>query len=172
MWIYIDNPKIDLVGILNTGRQLHSIVNLPPIMNGDDKMVPINNVPYLKSLEKFQQSNDEFYLNAVIDQKQCAQHTNTLMPITTLFSGVSRDMHVESATPPIFGHTINAQTGETEYMLFDPTLRFQENTVENPLPDGGGNLYKQSDGRVFCSNVKRSFQNEDHCKLLFTIVFV
>lgn len=161
---YIENPKVDMVGILGTSRLLYSVVDLPPIMAGDGKMVPINNGPYLKSIEQFQQPNDEFYLNFPIDQSKCAGHPKTLMPQPTLLTLVPRDQHVEEATPPIFGKTTNKQTGQVEYMLFDPTLRFQENTVENPLPDGGGNMYSQSNGRVFCSNVKRSFMNEDHCK--------
>lgn len=75
--------------------------------------------------------------------------------------------------PPIFGRTTNARTGETEYVLFDPQLQWLENTVENPLPDGGGYAAHLSGDVVFekglmhmmCSNAPRSPFNERGCRL-------
>ena len=162
---YIENPPIDMLGILGSNRLLNSLVELPPIHDGSDKMIPMDNGPYVKYLEPYQKPNDEYRLNSVIDQSQCDRHFSTLNPIPSLFSSVSKDVKVDTAASPVFGRTYNAQTKQYEYLMFDPQFKFLENTVENPLPDGGGRIWSESNGLVFCANAARSFLNEDHCKL-------
>ena len=63
---------------------------------------------------------------------------------------------------------MNAATGQFEYLLFDPQLHWLENTIDNPLPDGGGyakflsgNMI-DTKGHMYmsCSNVPRNIFNE------------
>jgi len=61
--------------------------------------------------------------------------------------------------PPIF-----AQDADGTWLQFVPRIVVQENTVERPLPDGGGASYAAERTR-YCSNVARSFLNEAGCVL-------
>jgi len=173
---YVENPQVHLPGYVGTRLVPYSIVNLPDIMAGDDKMVSIDNGPYLKVLERWQKPNDEFYLNSTIDSRQCIGHPPTILPIPSKIDDIIFWQHPATASPPIFGRTTNRATGKDEFMLFDPIFKFNENTVENPLSDGGGALVKITEneikedgqsGKILCSNVPRTFLNEDHCKLSF-----
>jgi hypothetical protein len=40
-----------------------------------------------------------------------------------------------------------------------------ENTIENPLADGGGEITIKTNGATFCSNAPRTLLNEEHCFL-------
>lgn len=63
---------------------------------------------------------------------------------------------------PIF-----AQTQDGQWLLFDPIVRMESNTMESPLLDGG--LESLSTNRtLFCSNVARSFLNEGNCVMTDT----
>ncbi len=54
----------------------------------------------------------------------------------------------------------------TETMIFEPRLVLLENTIINPVPDGGGSIMEEIGGEeAQCSNVPRTFLNENHCKL-------
>jgi len=48
------------------------------------------------------------------------------------------------------------------FLAFDPRINPLENTVDNPLPDGGG---QNKDLGAICSNVPRTFLNAHGCKL-------
>lgn len=50
-------------------------------------------------------------------------------------------------------------------LVYDARLVLETNTVENPLPDGGGTAVLETNGQMTCSNAPRSFINEDHCVL-------
>lgn len=50
-------------------------------------------------------------------------------------------------------------------LVYDPRLVLEENTVENPLPDGGGAAVHETNGQMWCSSAPRSFINEDQCVL-------
>gem|GEM_PF-5395100 len=50
-------------------------------------------------------------------------------------------------------------------LVYDPHLILEANTVEKPLPDGGGTAAIETNGQMLCSNAPRSFINEDHCVL-------
>lgn len=68
-----------------------------------------------------------------------------------------------------------------QHWLFDPQIVLQENSLETPLPDGGGNLVEQTrltetelendrrgrDYEVLCSNAVVSFVNLEACKLSY-----
>ncbi len=54
----------------------------------------------------------------------------------------------------------------TQTMVFEPRLVLLENTIIDPLVDGGGNIMKEIGGEeAQCSNVPRTFLNENHCRL-------
>ncbi len=78
-----------------------------------------------------------------------------------------------SILPTVFGRSINSITGEEEVFAYDPHLHLYENTPENPLADGGGQLvldtYEPIDPghQVLCHNVHRAHDNEDGCKLSY-----
>ena len=98
-------------------------------------------------------------------------------------------MRMESALPTVMGHTFDHLTGEVITVAFDPILEFRENTIDNPIADGGGanNLNMKdwwvglgwinpsngrfdqpvNDGAVHCANVRRTFLNEDGCEYTF-----
>ena len=49
--------------------------------------------------------------------------------------------------------------------IFDPRLILESNTVESPLQDGGGAVTLETADKTKCSNVPRTFLNEDSCVL-------
>ena len=93
------------------------------------------------------------------------------------------EYQVAGSIPIVFGRYINNDDDSNDdpsnshhhhyhyYYVHDPRYVLQENTVENPLPDGGGTLVQQTkrDGTTntmaLCSNVPQSFQNEAGCYL-------
>ena len=138
-------------------------------------MVYIDDGPYVKVLSEWQEPNDEFYLNKPIEKDQCSNHPPTILPDVSKITTKDLEFwqHPYGASPPIFGRTKNSQTGKEEFMLFDPILKLQENTMENPMLDGGGSLMKITEnepiedgqsGKIFCSNVPRNFLNEEYCE--------
>lgn len=172
---HVDNPQVDLTGIENDIDLVpYNVVDLPY-----DSMVAINdgveftvnpNFPYFSHYNKPQ---DEFWLNNTVDSTQCSNHPsvataahNILSKLnTSLNVGVDTTDHVATAFPPLFGKIYNPETTQTETVLFDPMLTVRENTMENPLADGGGQVRLDSDNATQCANVPRNFMNEKHCKL-------
>mmetsp|Transcript_6781 Transcript_6781/g.9027 ORF Transcript_6781/g.9027 Transcript_6781/m.9027 type:complete len:2086 (+) Transcript_6781:84-6341(+) len=67
---------------------------------------------------------------------------------------------IESDDAPVF-----AQLSDGTWLQFDPRLRLEENTVNNPISDGGGSNYIISGEETLCSNVPRTFLNKDSCIL-------
>ena len=61
---------------------------------------------------------------------------------------------------PIFGRLTNGQI-----LIHDSTLALQSNTIIQPLYDGGGTLMNQTNSTVKCSNVPRTFLNEEDCRI-------
>ena len=49
--------------------------------------------------------------------------------------------------------------------MYDPHTRLLENTAQNLALDGGDTNQTNSNKFVMCSNVPRTFQNEEHCQL-------
>lgn len=50
------------------------------------------------------------------------------------------------------------------WLVFDPRLNLDENTLDNPLIDGGKSNELVSGGGTLCSNVPKTFLNEDQCR--------
>lgn len=60
---------------------------------------------------------------------------------------------------------IYAKLSNGQVLIFEPTLVWLSNTAEKPLIDGGGETIKRSNDVVQCSNVPRTFLNENNCKM-------
>ena len=66
----------------------------------------------------------------------------------------------ELGDEPIFGRLSNGS-----WLMFDPRLHLFENTVDSPIPDGGKFIATSSGGDTYCSNVPRTFLNENQCQI-------
>ena len=66
----------------------------------------------------------------------------------------------ERGDPPIA-----AQLPTGQWVLYDPYLDIVDNTVESPIPDGGGATELATGGATYCANAARTFLNEDQCIL-------
>ena len=49
------------------------------------------------------------------------------------------------------------------WLQFDARLKLEDNTIENPIPDGGGLNMIHSGKVMSCSNVPRTYLNENQC---------
>lgn len=137
------NPSIQLLNGLSdgahpTGNSTSFILTIP-----DSALAPIDDETYPSLYWKSYQRGDEFRLTASINEASC--------------SIVSMD----SDPPMVYGRLQNSK----EVLLYDPRVVLQENTVENPIPDGGGSLVLETNNLVNCANAPRSFLNEDQCVL-------
>jgi len=83
-----------------------------------------------------------------------------------LFGGLSDPLcyqlndSTEEEDPPVFG-----KLPDGSWLQFDPRLVLEENTLESPIPDGGGLVRSLTGEQTRCSNVPRTFLNEEHCTL-------
>lgn len=71
------------------------------------------------------------------------------------------------ASVPKFNYTVTeifAQTVDGDWVQFTPRIFMRENTLDNPLSDGGLNLLQQ-ERTFYCANAPRSFLNENDCTL-------
>lgn len=85
--------------------------------------------------------------------------------------------HDEEGAPKGTFPTVFGRTPEGIDFAYDPHLALRENTVDSPLPDGGGRLVMATDGltpgqgtpgeQVMCQNAERNFLNEDGCRLSY-----
>jgi len=126
-------------GAHTTGNSTNYILSIP-----NSALVPIDDETYPSLYWKSYQSGDEFRLTAAINEASC--------------SIVSMD----SGPPMVYGRL---QNSNDEVLLYDPRVVLQANTVENPIPDGGGSLVLETNNLVNCANAPRTFLNEDHCVL-------
>jgi hypothetical protein len=132
------NPLVDFSG--NEGLTDHW-VDLPEI--GSAELQSIDDDTFQSVYFDSSQSKDEFILTQALPQSLACD------ALPKPWSDI-----------PVFG-----KTADGEYLLYDPRLVLNENTIENPLLDGGGQLSVETDGEVLCSNAPRTFLNEDHCVL-------
>ena len=99
----------------------------------------------LEPIDTHKDSNgEEFILVDRLDDKVCSQLPN-----------VAKD-----EDPPTF-----AQLPDGTWLQFDPRLNLNDNTVQRPLPDGGGIVPILTKDYAQCANVARSLFNEDDCIL-------
>lgn len=125
----------------------------------DSQTQPTNPPVNLGSNKVEKIAETELYLTADLDDENC------------------------NLVPPQRGKKVYSVIGELDgqQWLFDPQLVMLENTLENPLMDGGGPLMEQtlltdaekkadrkaSRNQVACSNVPMTFLNEDFCQLSY-----
>lgn len=157
----------------------YTVVDLPPVLDdSSNAMIAINQKEFTSSVyfSQFHKKDDEFILNdaSTVDTNQCANHPNvrsagydisTALDLTNLW--LTAKKHPETVFPPLFGKTFNHKSGKMEYVLFDPKLKWEDNTVDSPIADGGGYLEFDTKGYYNCANAPRSFLNEEGCKYAF-----
>jgi hypothetical protein len=72
-----------------------------------------------------------------------------------------------STIPAVFEHGdegVFGRVSDGTWIQFDPRLDLETNTVESPLSDGGKGTKLKSGGNTYCSNVPRTFLNEQSCQ--------
>ncbi|CAJ1939452.1 unnamed protein product [Cylindrotheca closterium] len=109
----------------------------------DSALVPIDDETYPSIYWKSFQSGDEFWLTAAIDVPSCSIISTGTGP------------------PTVYAQLESSQ----EAFLYDPRVILQENTLDNPILDGGRSLVLETNCIANCANAPRTFLNEDHCVL-------
>ena len=118
------------------------------------------------------------YMHVLTDSYPYSDYQNNLLELTSIVSGEGCTDIVPGA--PEFGYygfTTNGQ-GEVEYWIHSTSFLLQSNTLEQPLDDGGRSVVNMtasapySRQRAVCSNVPRTFLNEDHCVLSNDACFI
>lgn len=69
------------------------------------------------------------------------------------------------SVPEIGDDPIYAKISSGSWLMFDPRLDLETNTVQSPIPDGGKEAFAVSGGETYCSNVPQTFLNENECQL-------
>ena len=126
---------------------LAGVSGIPLIDLNGAKLSPIDNVQYDSSYWTSLEATDDYILTEDFNSPACA----------SLPSPYGKSDAAPG--PTIFG-VLNGM-----YLVYDPRLVLERNTVENPLMDGGGTAVVETNGQMTCSNAPRSFINEDNCKL-------
>ena len=67
--------------------------------------------------------------------------------------------------PDLGDEPIFAKLSDGTWLMFDPRIQVDHNTLDSPIFDGGKAVSAASGGNKFCSNVPRSFLNEDQCQI-------
>ena len=66
----------------------------------------------------------------------------------------------ELGDEPVFG-----KTSDGTWLIFDPRLSLESNIPDSPVHDGGKQTFIASGGNTLCSNVPRTFLNENECQM-------
>ena len=69
------------------------------------------------------------------------------------------------SVPELGDKPIFAKLPNGSWFMFDPRLDLMTNTVKSPINDGGKETFTASGGETSCSNVPRTFLNENNCQL-------
>ena len=67
--------------------------------------------------------------------------------------------------PDLNDEPIFARTSNGTWLIFDPRLEVETNTLSSPISDGGKAMFTASGGEKYCSNAPRTFLNENQCQL-------
>lgn len=165
------------------------IVGGNPTVNLDERFIDIDSIfqldlsslnlgEELVILNKKTSLGSELLLTVKIDDPICSSFPD---PIDNDFRGPDSN-HPRTTSPyplmtcskfnpdpPVFG-----LLPDGGYALHDLRLQFQENTIENPLMDGGGEKMlaaaaasQDQDVVMFCSNAPMNIFNEKNCKLSY-----
>ncbi len=150
-------PELRLNGRLFIELENGSCVKTknPPInFEGYESYVNyIFNLPgdFLEPIDEWWYGGDEVVFmsrDSLFDDPSFTLNCSAIPPVQDITDG------------PIFGLLSNGT-----WLLFDPHLDLDTNTPNLPVSDGGKSTFVASGGRKYCSNVPRTFLNEDDCKL-------
>jgi hypothetical protein len=168
---YLVNPPVSIDEVEGRTNELfpYRVVNLPPFKSSD--FLTIENASnYHHLFAQWIHSDEHGLLNttSLEGTDQCDGHPDFRQPVPVN----DRDAP-PGAIPTVFGRSVDANTGEVHIFAYDPHLALHENTVENPLGDGGGDLVMKTDDPVageqtLCQNAEMNFLNEDNCKLSYS----
>jgi len=75
------------------------------------------------------------------------------------------DVHVCGSIPYPIGNAVYAKVNNGQFMIFEPGIKFEENTMSQHIWDGGGKSVIDTNGVTQCANVERTFLNEHSCEL-------
>lgn len=143
-------------------------IRLEPQIGGDEPCVIANNPltnfdGYESSIGNLLNLPDE-YLKP-IDHKWTSDEDLVFQLQTSLFDSPSLSSSCadfplvpEFGDEPIFG-----KLSDGTWLIYDPRLDLISNTISSPKEDGGNDDFKVSGGETRCSNVPRTFLNEDEC---------
>lgn len=173
-YLAVHNPEVSVEGV-PTSILPYNVVNLPAFKSVDFPVID-NPDAYNHIFEEWMGYDEHAILNttSLEGSDQCDGFPNfRKSEILNPDHGPGRVWKVK---PTVFGKTADGHT-----FAYDPHLALPENTVENPNPDGGGQLVLDSDGltgfsnyngmydgtQVMCQNSVKTYLNEDHCKLSY-----
>lgn len=175
----ISNPPVNYAGY--ESQLEFNVLNLPTFKSTDFPVID-NPDEYFSGWEKFFGPDENAILNtqSLEGSAQCASMYNFRQPrLNNPNSPFEKE--VWKTFPTIFG-----QSSDGHMFLYDPHLALPENSIENPSPDGGGQLVLDTHGlsgfngytnpydgtTVGCQNAVMSYQNEENCKFVFLCVNV
>lgn len=102
----------------------------------------------IEPIDVIRSEGGEFiYFESIGDQSIC-EHLNTV---------------TELNDSPVFG-----RLPDGSWLQYEPRLILEENIVEKPIPDGGGLVQALTGQKTRCSNVPRTFLNEEYCALSYS----
>lgn len=145
------NPKVDISEIVANNAENEFYLKIIDMSKAS--FVGIDDEEHETKYFPNAKKGDEFILNASFSSAECEA-----LPKPYSADG--------KPVAPIFAKRF--ENGVFEYMIFDPRLQLLENTVDKPMADGGGQAVLDTDGTMRCSNVPRSFLNEDQCYLSYS----
>eukprot|EP00804_Cyclotella_cryptica_P013853 CCRYP_002403-RF/>CCRYP_002403-RF protein AED:0.04 eAED:0.04 QI:361/1/1/1/0.81/0.82/17/505/2306 len=167
---YISNPAVSIEGVEGRTNDLfpYRVVDLPPFKSS--QFLSIENATAFHHLfAQWIHADENGLLNttSLDGTDQCDGHPNFRQPLP-----VNERDSPPGTIPTVFGRSTDAATGEVHVFAFDPHLTLRENTLENPLEDGGGDLVMDTDSlvagtQVRCQNAQMNFLNEKNCKLSY-----
>lgn len=82
-----------------------------------------------------------------------------------LKKSIHDDVHVCGSIPYPIGKAVYAKVNNGQFMIFEPGIKFEENTMSQHKWDGGGKSVIDTNGVTQCANVERTFLNEHSCEL-------
>lgn len=167
---HLHNPEVRFTGAPSSWNP-YNVVSLPEYNSAD--LPSIDNGENWPAFATWVHPNEDALLNttSLEDSNECEGFPDFHLPQPYDASGSPKGRF-----PAVFGKTPSG----IEF-VYDPHLALQENTVDNPLPDGGGKLSIATQGlwrgkgtgdrtpgeQVMCQNVQPNFLNEDGCKLSY-----
>lgn len=172
----ISNPPVNFAGY--ESQLEFGVLNLPTFKSPDFPVID-NPDEYYSGWEKFFGRDENSVLNtaSLEGSAQCDGMYNFRQPRLNK-QWAPNSAEVYKTFPPIFGKSLDGHM-----FLYDPHLALPENSVENPSPDGGGQLVLDTHGlnsdggqgkydgtTVGCQNAVMSYQNEKNCKYTYILL--